>query len=377
MISRYALAQDPSTGETSDMRRELSSFRLSAAGAVILGGAALDAGAQSPGDDVLLVPNSLRDSISVCESNGNLLSLYYVYLPANPEGPSPQPIHVVPSGTGTLLIADEVLNQVAEFNTDGKLLRVLAGPDDGVISAYSLCVSGGVVYFTAPTTDPKLPNYIWKVPLNGSAPASVFFDFSALGVPRGIVRVQTPTFDGFYVGDSAGDDIERITINGQALTPFHDSNGITGIDFPQQLVLLNDGTLLAAGFSDPRGIYRYDSQGNQIVYLPNGPGARGVHPLPNGEYLYTSGAAIYAVDSETGQNRTVYLGQSSDSFRFITPWRVPGGCPADFDGSGNVDGVDLSTLLAQWGTSGSADLNGDGTVSGSDLTFILSAWGPC
>jgi hypothetical protein len=87
--------------------------------------------------------------------------------------------------------------------------------------------------------------------------------------------------------------------------------------------------------------------------------------------------AIYAVDSETGQNRTVYTGQSSDSFRFITPWRIPGGCPADLNGTGAIDGLDLAILLAQWGTNGSADLNGDGTVSGTDLTFILSAWGPC
>jgi len=359
------------------MRSDFLPTRLSAAAAVTLSALAPRADAQSPGEDVLLLPNSLRDSISVCDSGGNLLSLYYMYLPANPGGPSPQPIQVVTTSAGTLLIADETLKQVAEFNTDGKLLRVLAGPDHGVVSAYSLCVSGGIVYFTAPTTDPKLPNYIWSVPLNGSAPPSVFFDFSALGVPRGIIRVQTPSFDGFYVGDSAGDDIERITIGGQALSPFHNSDGITGIDFPQQLVLLNDGTLLAAGFSDPRGIYRYDSLGNEIAYLPNGPGARGVHPLPNGEYLYTSGVAIYAVDSETGQNRTVYTGQSSDSFRFITPWRIPGGCPADLNGTGAIDGLDLAILLAQWGTNGSADLNGDGTVSGTDLTFILSAWGPC
>jgi hypothetical protein len=359
------------------MRRELSSSRLCAAGAVTLGVITTGAHAQSPGEEVFLIPNSLRDSISACDSAGNLLSLYYVFLPANPEGPSPQPIQVVPTSTGTLLIADEMLDQVAEFNTDGKLLRVLAGPDDGVVSAYSLCVSGGMVYFTAPTVDPKLPNYIWKVPLDGSAPASVFFDFSPLGVPRGIIRVQTPTFDGFYVGDSAGDDIERITIGGAALSPFHDSDGVTGIDFPQQLLMLQDGTLLAAGFSAPSGIYHYDAQGNQISYLFT-ISPRGVHPLPTNEYLYSAGVNLWAVDAESGTSRLIYGGQSSDSFRFITPWRIPGGsCPADFDGSGSVDGVDLSTLLAQWGTNGSADLNGDGTVSGSDLTFILSAWGPC
>ena len=338
---------------------------------------AAPATAQSPGDDVLLIPNSLRDSVSVCAEDGQLISLYFMYLPVDTGLPSPQPIQIVPSGTGTLLIADETLNQVAEFAIDGTLIRVLAGPEHGVADAYSLCVSGGIVYFTAPRPTAEDPSLIWQVPLNGSAAPSIFFDFSSLGNPRGIIRVQTADFNGFYVSDSDGDDIERITLGGQALTPFHNSDGVSGIDFPQQLSMLPDGSLLAAGFSDPRGIYRYDSQGNQILYLQNTPGARGVHALPNGEYLYTSGAGIYAVDSESGVNRTVYLGTSADSFRFITPWRVPGGCPADLNGSGSVDGIDLATLLAQWGTNGSADLNGDGTVSGADLTFVLSAWGPC
>lgn len=52
-------------------------------------------------------------------------------------------------------------------------------------------------------------------------------------------------------------------------------------------------------------------------------------------------------------------------------------CPADFNGDDEVDGTDLATLLAQWGTSGSADINGDGTVNAVDLSSVLAAWGPC
>lgn len=41
-----------------------------------------------------------------------------------------------------------------------------------------------------------------------------------------------------------------------------------------------------------------------------------------------------------------------------------------------VNGADLGTLLASWGTTGCdiADLNGDGTVNGSDLGILLGAW---
>ena len=74
--------------------------------------------------------------------------------------------------------------------------------------------------------------------------------------------------------------------------------------------------------------------------------------------------------------------QSTDTFcsdhrPLITDMRVPG-CVGDLDGSGVIDGADLSALLGDWGTnSGPADINGDGLVDGADLSIILSAWGSC
>ena len=53
-------------------------------------------------------------------------------------------------------------------------------------------------------------------------------------------------------------------------------------------------------------------------------------------------------------------------------------CPADLDGSGDVDGSDLAQLLAAWDTKDpDADLNEDGTVNGGDLALLLAAWGLC
>ena len=52
------------------------------------------------------------------------------------------------------------------------------------------------------------------------------------------------------------------------------------------------------------------------------------------------------------------------------------GCPADFNGDGDVSGADMGLLLAAWGTA-AGDLNGDGTTSGADIGLLLAAWGPC
>jgi endo-1,4-beta-xylanase len=55
-----------------------------------------------------------------------------------------------------------------------------------------------------------------------------------------------------------------------------------------------------------------------------------------------------------------------------------GRVPADLDGSGAVDGADLSLLLAAWGRSESgcaADLDRSGAIDGADLAALLAAWG--
>lgn len=68
---------------------------------------------------------------------------------------------------------------------------------------------------------------------------------------------------------------------------------------------------------------------------------------------------------------------------------IPPSCPADFDGSGDVEAFDLAILLGAWGPCPEpckegnpgdtcpADLNGDCVVEAFDLALLLGAWGPC
>ena len=53
-------------------------------------------------------------------------------------------------------------------------------------------------------------------------------------------------------------------------------------------------------------------------------------------------------------------------------------CTGDFDGTGNVDGGDLATLLALWNQNAPEyDLNGDRIINGADLALLLAVWGDC
>ncbi len=53
-------------------------------------------------------------------------------------------------------------------------------------------------------------------------------------------------------------------------------------------------------------------------------------------------------------------------------------CPADLNGSGEVESGDLASLLAMWEfPGGPSDLDDSGTVDSGDLAIVLAAWGPC
>ncbi len=52
-------------------------------------------------------------------------------------------------------------------------------------------------------------------------------------------------------------------------------------------------------------------------------------------------------------------------------------CPADLNGDGEVNALDLSIVLGNWGQQGAADVTGDGFINLLDISTILSAWGLC
>jgi len=64
------------------------------------------------------------------------------------------------------------------------------------------------------------------------------------------------------------------------------------------------------------------------------------------------------------------------SMPIVVAWYMPNTTvQGDLDGDGVVGAADLSTLLNQWGGSGSADFDGNGTVDGADIAVLLSNWG--
>jgi hypothetical protein len=325
------------------------------------------------GGDVLLIPDTNSDKVwAVSPFDGSVIDSNFI--PA--DGIMKQVIQIVVSPTNTLLMIDEQMNSVFEYSPRGVYLRTLASPADGVIGAYGGCIRDGFLYFTSGAGDLTPNGRIYKVALSGG-PVTVFSDWTGIGQPRGIVV----SGDGFLVGNSTEDDIEIVSATGEvAKIPFHDSNGGTGINFPQQMTFLANGYLLVTGFSSPWGLYFFDPKGQQVArfggeVVTTSP--RGAYELDSGDFLFTGGTRIDRI-TLSGVASSI-VNQLGTSFRWITRFTPPPPlCAADIDGNGAVDAGDLAALLAAWGSAGgAADIDGSGAVDAADLGALLAAWGPC
>ncbi|MHC4908788.1 MAG: hypothetical protein ACYTF9_03605 [Planctomycetota bacterium] len=321
---------------------------------------------------VLLIPDSSGDKVWAFDPfDGSVLSEDYI--PS--DGNMIQPINAVDSGTGTILVSDENADAVLEYGQDGQFIGVVADAADGLDALQGLTVYKGEIYVGSRVTD-----VIYRISLDGSS-VEVWAD-EGVGTPRDqVFRADDVITSNSNSQADGGENLERFALDGTFLGTFHDSDGETGIDFPQQIQLLPDGGILAAGFTAPRGLYVYDADGNQtaafgdIITSP-----RGVYVLGNGQYLYSGGTRVMRFDPATNTEDTV-VNQSGRSFRYIEFSEAPGPpplCPADTNDSGAVDVEDLVAVILSWGTNDlAADVNYDGTVDVEDLVAVILAWGAC
>jgi len=91
----------------------------------------------------------------------------------------------------------------------------------------------------------------------------------------------------------------------------------------------------------------------------------------------TTGPATIVVTIDTADDPTITGAMTRAPLTLTLEATFGGACPADLDGSGDVDPADLAVLLGSWGQSGAGDLDGSGTVGSEDLAMMLGSWGAC
>ena len=146
------------------------------------------------------------------------------------------------------------------------------------------------------------------------------------------------------VSDVIGDDI--VFLDGADLSNqviWHDSDGVLGIDFPEQITITSTGNVLAGGFTEPSGIYEYDTNGVQVDYIDTGAiagltGIRAAAELGNGNILFTNSIGVYIYERGSATITTVVSGVNA---RFIGGASAPSTigqpfCMGNPNSSGNV-----------------------------------------
>jgi len=342
----------------------MNAFRRAAQALVPL----MVSGLASAGDapSVLLVPDSFNENIwAFSPVDGSLISDNYI----PNKGLMSQAICAIGAPNGNILVSDELLDRVIEITPAGTLVRVVMNAKDGLDGPFGITVRDESLYACSPSQQK-----IWKVELASRA-VSVWWDAAGIAAPRDIVFRENDAI----VTDSEGEDLERLSLAGQWLGTWVDSDGVTAFDFPQQLQRTANGDILLACFSDPRGLWRYDGEFGFLNGLasPTFTSPRGCYVLETGEWMYTGGTRVQAINPKTLVERTI-VNQLGTSFRFIELFTPGAGvpCPADLDGDGTVGGSDLAMLLGAWGTP-AEDLDGNGTTDAADLSILLGGWGTC
>jgi hypothetical protein len=270
----------------------------------------------------LLVPEITNDRVALFSAvDGSLINANYIDLV--PAGAS-LPIEALVVGN-EIWVSDQNADRIMRFSLDGTTwLGNVAG---GIDNIRGMELVNGEVWVTNAGT------------ANG-APGQAIVRFSTTGMNLGSFPVGNPfdavNFQGdVLIGDITAQDIVRYNPAGALVNVFHASDGVTGIDFPEQISVRANGNVLAAGFSPPMGYYEYDPQGVQINFWARTTNARGVHELTNGNFLVSEGSTVAVFDPTTNTAITV-LGAGG---RYVTPFAgaSPPGTPFCFgDGSGTA-----------------------------------------
>lgn len=282
---------------------------------VVAGSGVAVAGPGAGASGVLLIPNSGSGFDNVWAFNaydGSLISNSFIAS----DGRQNQVIQSIDSGRGSLLLVDELNDSVSEYTYGGQFVRTVVTPGaSGIDQPFAIAVNNGRLFVSV--VSGVHANTVQSFDLDGGDQRT-FANLSGIGTPRGILFRG----DDVLIADSAGDDIERFSLTGEHLGTLVDSDGATGIDFPQQLALGLNGSILAAGFSPPNGVYRYNADGSGEVFLSINTSPRGVYQLGNGNILWAGGTRVGVIDALTGLSTDV-VNQSGASFRFIDFTALP------------------------------------------------------
>lgn len=232
------------------------------------------------------------------------------------------PKHALQVGN-QIWVSDQLQDKIFRFDLSGSFVGEIGNA--GLDNIKGMEVVGDQVWVTNAGSN------------NGSTGNSiVFIDAMSYSI-TGSVATNGSLFDlinyngQVLASNITNESLEVYDLNGNLVSTFVSSDGVTGIDFPQQIFQRGNGNMLAAGFSSPSGVYEYDVFGNSlgiIAGLDRGP--RGVIELLNGEVMWSTGTGFLVGETE------VLTGSSGQYLSFVT---IPAPGAVALLGMGGLVGV--------------------------------------
>lgn len=257
--------------------------------------------------DYLLIPDSTTDRVSAFSPfDGSIVNLDFI----PNDGHLSTPIAAIPSGRGTIFVSDQIADAVFEYGLDGAYIGTIADNGVGLDNVRGIAVSNNWLYVTVGSG--ALTDTVQRFDLNGGNQST----FATVSNPFDVYFRENDVL----VSNIDDDNIDSFDFDGNYNGPFHDSDGNTGVDFPEQINRRSNGNVIVAGFSTPAGIFEYDTLGNELNYYSVSTGLRGVYELGNGNYLWTNGSGVQTFNPSTGEVALVTAG----SYRFIHAVPEPG-----------------------------------------------------
>lgn len=267
-------------------------------------------------DPLLMVTDTTNDRIMLISANtGAVINNNFIDLKGHPEGGTAMAAVVVGD---QIWISDQSQDGVYRYSFDGTAFLGMVG---GTYSSPAgIEVVGNVAYIADRGND-----RIVMVDALTATPIGTFnVGFDGSGTPYDVLHVtHIGSGPALLIGDASStgdaDNIDLFSLSGTFLQTFHNSNGSSGIDSPQQLGLASYGRILCAGSVAPYGIFEYNTDGTQANYWARTLSARGVYELRSGDVIFTDQNGIHKINRATGEITDVATGFAARHIEYYIP----------------------------------------------------------
>jgi Secretion system C-terminal sorting domain len=240
----------------------------------------------------IMVLESTNDAVMTFNYNdGSLIN------PAFIPGGNPNlstPIEPLLTPNATILVSDQLTDNIVEFDTLGAFIRIFFGGNTAVLdncrgielrpgnTSLVAAIAGTTNQDAIAEFDLTTGNYLG----NFIAPNAAQMD--------GPWDIVFRTTDCLVTGE-ASDNVVKYDLSGNYI-----GNFFSPLNFPEQLNKTTSGNIIVAVFSSPSGLYVFDPNGAQLNYFSTVTGLRGCIQLGDGNYLVTNGTGVYVLDQNTG-----------------------------------------------------------------------------